>query len=69
MQDIEALVEAGAVVEVVKGPVHQVALPLAAVATNGTVNLQPGSRILGSEDTIVALVRVRRDPSASDHLK
>ena len=43
LQDIDALVEAGAVVEVVDGPMAD-ALPLCAVSTEGTVNLQPGIR-------------------------
>jgi len=44
LQDIDALVEVGAVVAVVDGPMHEDVLPLAAVAANGTVNLQPGNR-------------------------
>jgi hypothetical protein len=60
------LVEAGAVVEVVNGPMPEDALPLAAVAANGTVNLQPGIRTPENDDTVVALVRVPRDSSSGN---
>jgi hypothetical protein len=66
LQDINVLVDAGAVVEVVNGPMPEDALPLAAVAANGTVNLQPGIRTPETDDTVVALVRVRRDSSTSN---
>ena len=51
LQDINVLVEAGAVVEVVNGPIPEDALPPAAVAANGTVNLQPGIRTPETDDT------------------
>ena len=63
LQDIDARVEAGAVVEVVKGPMAADALPLCAVSTEGKVNLQPGIRTPQSDDTVVALVGVGGDSS------
>ena len=56
LQDIDALVEAGAVVEVVDGPMAKDALLLCAVHQTAKVNLQPGIRTPESDDTVVALV-------------
>jgi len=66
LQDIDALVEAGAVVEVVDGPMAEDALPLCAVSTEGTVNLQPGIRNPESDDTVVALVGLGGDSSTGN---
>ena len=45
-------------------------LPLCAVSTDGTVNLQPGIRTPESEDTVVALVGLGGDSSTgNDDLK
>jgi hypothetical protein len=45
-------------------------LPLCAVSTDGTVNLQPGIRTPESEDTVVALVGLGGDSSTGhDDLK
>ena len=66
LQDIDALVEAGAVVEVVDRPMAEEALPLCAVSTDGTVNLQPGIRTPESDDTVVALVGLGGDSSTGN---
>jgi NhaP-type Na+/H+ or K+/H+ antiporter len=55
LQEIDARIKAGAVVGVVDGPLGTDAIPLAAVAPDGTVNLQPGARTPGDEDTLIAL--------------
>jgi hypothetical protein len=70
LQDINVLVEAGAVVEVVNGLMGDDALPLAAVSADGTVNLRPGIRTSETDDTVVALFQVRGDSSSgNDDLK
>jgi NhaP-type Na+/H+ or K+/H+ antiporter len=62
LQDIDARIDGGAVVQVVDQSGSKDALPLAAVSPDRTVNLQPGSRAPGPEDTVIALVSPTRDP-------
>jgi hypothetical protein len=65
VQDIDDLIDAGGVVEVVKEPTSAGVLPLAAVRPDGTVNLQPSRDAPGPEDTVIALVsRPAQDPQA-----
>ena len=56
VQDIDDLMDAGAVVEAIDDPTGADVLPLAAVSSDGTVNLQPGDHTPGPEDTVIALV-------------
>jgi len=56
LQDIQERVDAGATVEVLDRPPVTSDLLLAAVSLEGAVNLQPGSRPIGPEDTVIALV-------------
>ncbi len=66
LEDITALVDAGAVVEVIDGPTREDVLPLAAVRPDGTVNLQPGRDAPAPEDTVIALIGGRSGQSAAD---
>lgn len=62
LEDIEARIDAGAVVRVIDEPSTADVIPLAAVGPEGMVNLQPGSRTPGPDDTVIALAA----PPASD---
>jgi len=62
LQDVEARLDAGAVVKVIDQPASEAVLLLAAVGPDGAVNLQPGARAPGPDDTVIALV----GPRASD---
>ena len=61
LQDIDARIDEGAVVEVIDGSTSPDSLPLAAVSPQGTVNLQPGSHAPGPKDTVIALASPTRD--------
>ena len=56
LQDVNSRADAGAVVRVIDQPATDDMLPLAAVSPDGSVNLQPGSRSPGPDDTLIALV-------------
>jgi hypothetical protein len=56
LQDIDSRVAAGAVVKAIRQPPGDTVIPLAAVSTDGTVNLQPGYSAPGADDTMIALV-------------
>jgi hypothetical protein len=56
LQEIDSRVAAGAVVKVIHQPPGDTVIPLAAVSTDGTVNLQPGYSAPGADDTMIALV-------------
>jgi hypothetical protein len=58
---IDARIASGAHVQLVEEPFGADVLPLASVDPDGAVNLQPGSRSLGSEDTIIGLVGTIND--------
>ncbi|MCZ6444716.1 MAG: cation:proton antiporter [Planctomycetota bacterium] len=61
LENIEARIASGATVQLVEAPIGADVLPLAAVSPDGAVNLQPGSRTPGREDTIIGLVGTSTD--------
>jgi hypothetical protein len=61
LENIEARVASGATVQLVTDANGADVLPLAAVSPDGAVNLQPGSRTPGAEDTIIGLVGTTND--------
>jgi hypothetical protein len=56
LENIDARIASGATVQLVENPIGADVLPLASVSPDGAVNLQPGSRTPGAEDTIIGLV-------------
>jgi hypothetical protein len=61
LENIEARIASGATVQLVANPISADVLPLASVSPDGVVNLQPGSRTPGGEDTIIGLVGASTD--------
>ena len=66
LQDIEARIAAGAKVEVLDGRPTVDDLMLAAISPDGAVNLQPGGRAPGSDDSLIALVGTKDVQPAAD---
>jgi NhaP-type Na+/H+ or K+/H+ antiporter len=61
LEDVEARVAAGATVQIVGDLASTDALLLAAVSSDGLVNLQPGKRSPGPNDTIIGLLATSRN--------
>jgi len=61
LANIDARIASGAHVQLVEDPFGADVLPLASVSPDAAVNLQPGSRTLGAEDTIIGLVGTIND--------
>jgi hypothetical protein len=61
LENIEDRIASGATVQLVANPIGADVLPLASVSPDGAVNLQPGIRTPGGDDTIIGLVGASTD--------